>query len=183
MGPYRKQNYADQHVSDEIPPGVICVSSELIGDESSYTISLQEYHYTNQYNILCRMTPSDDETAVKMMFVGHDICFNSESEGHKYNSTTENDFFGLSYMVLRSMIITDEHGGAHEAITAIHEFGHMFGIKDHYDTREPSNSIKSDYCIYGKDKEQITDISNVTICAGCSQTLQENINIYSQASN
>ena len=129
------------------------------------------------------MTPSDDETAVKMMFVGHDICFHSELDGHTYNSDTENDHYGLSYMALRSMIITDECGGVHESITAIHEFGHMFGITDHYLPKHLPKENTDEYCIYGKKKDHITSIKDIVICPGCTTQFMDKLYHYTSTSN
>jgi len=171
----RSTSYADAHENEIDVSDPFCGNSDY-GD-------LKSNHFKNIYNILFHMTTPNQYT-VKMLYVGHNICFvDSSGYGHQFNSSSEVPIRGLSLDLIRSMVITDTRDEECETITAIHEFGHMFGVKDHYDKRESITSNKKDYCIYGYDKELITLVDEIVICPGCDTQLRENLYDYTPDSN
>lgn len=123
-------------------------------------------------------TPS--QNTVKMFFVGHNVCFvDYNGYGHQFNASSPVAMRGLSLDLIRSMVIADDRGDDCELITAIHEFGHMFGVTDHYLDSHPPKENTEPQCIYGNNKDQITDIKDIDICPACDAQITENIRAYS----
>lgn len=70
----------------------------------------------------------------------------------------------------------------------IHKFGHLYGVKDHYDIGDvPStdeikitsdNDGYSKYCIYGENKDEASVYNTVTICNGCKSVIMANKDKY-----
>ena len=155
--------------------------------ENSYAylsggIELKTYHHTNILNIFYRISSPNLSTGVKMAYIGHNTCSNSDS-GHKTNP-----YLGLAYSPLGIMTITNFISIASEAETMVHEFGHMYDAPDHYggegcpsttDMREETGDSRfSQFCIYGERKEAASVINDLTICEGCAAVIESNINRY-----
>lgn len=167
----------------------ICVNSYLVENhnededpedpEDDYVPVLQEHHHTNIYNNLYRITPATNRSTVKMLYIGHDICRYISGTGHKHNSSGDYMLFGLACPLRRITTITDIRSSEQEIITAIHEFGHMFMVDDHYTSSVDPNSGLNDYCIYGYRKEEIQRVQDIVICDGCRNKILENINRFS----
>ena len=68
----------------------------------------------------------------------------------------------------------------------MHEFGHLFGVLDHYGGEAPStedmlNQGKLGYrekCIYGEKKDIPEVYENLLICDGCRAIIEANIHWY-----
>ena len=174
VNPASYSSYAD--IEGPNDPIVTCLDSYLPAGGDPV---LQEHHYTNIYNNILRITPATNESTVKMLYMGHDICFNIPFYGHKHNSSGDYSLFGLAYAPRRVMTITDIRSSEQEIITAIHEFGHMFMAEDHYDEEVGDSTDFSDYCIYGFHKEQIQRVQDIVICDGCRSLILQNINRFS----
>ena len=116
-----------------------------------------------------------------MYFIGHDTCRVNNGEhntggilglGWKYNGVTS--------------ITNFKENDMNVAKTVIHEFGHLYGIIDHYGgstkTTEEMNELYgnyfSTYCIYGENRNKDETLQDLTICQGCLMTLLENKHIY-----
>ena len=129
-------------------------------------------------------------TSVEMTFIGHLIC-----EHNAYYGWHENDQCkGLACPAGNTMTVHNFEGEASEKITAIHEFGHMFGIEDHYGTNDnpqDNTKMKSTYamrqidreyssaCIYGEEKNLDSTINGILICRGCQNRIEDNLYKYS----
>ena len=69
---------------------------------------------------------------------------------------------------------------ARELASAVHEFGHLIGAKDHYGNGKPSTENVNDaigenlfnrYCIYGEEHGNQNVLNNIQICEGCRMVL------------
>lgn len=80
-----------------------------------------------------------------------------------------------------------------ETVTAIHEMGHMFGIKDHYakdenddknlTTQQAINKFNdpsyNELCLYGEGGYGANSLGSVVICQGCRNRVEEWRNAHS----
>jgi len=121
-------------------------------------------------------------SSVKMTFVGHETC---EILGGFH---LQNKVYGLAYPARDVITVHNLEGEDDEEITAIHEFGHMFGIKDHYNDGcwsteqiiiQMNDGQYNRDCIYGEDRNDPNVIDEVIICQGCINRINENKNKYS----
>ncbi|MBQ3252874.1 MAG: DNRLRE domain-containing protein [Oscillospiraceae bacterium] len=168
--PSRKQSYADAHVNEYDVEDSFC--------ENSSEIEIKDNHFKNAYNILYRIS-TPNTSSLTMMYVGHNVCFVDADYGHQFNASSMVPLRGLASNSKRIMVITDTRGGIQETLTAIHEFGHMFGITDHYRSDHPPKANTSRYCIYGDRKDEINSVSSGIICPGCVAQMMANIDDYS----
>lgn len=143
---------------------------------------LQSYHHTNIYNILCRVPRPDISEYVTMAFIGHNNCI--VNGGSHYS----NPYYGLCYATLGLMGIMNFESEAQETKTLIHEFGHLYGVKDHYGgstqttteiIQSTGNTGYSRNCIYGENKDQEEVYTNLVICDGCASLIIANKNKFS----
>lgn len=151
-----------------------CHDSGWLDDGGSV---VYELHHTNLYNILFNISQPTDSYSVKMVFIGHDTCYDSYQLGCYRNSQMEG-VTGLCYEHLGTMVVANPTGGEKETVSAIHEFGHAFGVKDHYEPVS-GNSSFSDNCLYGRNHELIETVAGISICQGCQDIIRANINRYS----
>ena len=183
--PASYSSYAD--IKGPNDPDEDCINSDLVENENDdednpdddYVVVAQEHHYTNIYNNLYRITPASNRSTVKMLYIGHDICFNDPRFWHIHNSSGTNAILGLSCVYRRVMTITDIRSSEQEIITAIHELGHMFMAPDHDNRQADPSQGEDNYCIYGLYKEQIQRVQDIVICDGCRNKILENINRFS----
>lgn len=159
-----------------------CTHAGDISCANSTLSELQDYHHNNIQNIGFRIPVPTNTTSVEMTFIGHLIC-----EHNVYYGLHENDpYKGYAYITRNVMTVHDFESETSEKITTIHEFGHMFGVIDHYGdqcaTTEDMQAINEDYdskCIYGEDRFTSTVMNNITICEGCKALITGNKNKYS----
>ena len=139
--------------------------------------SLQPYHHKNIYNILLRVPFPDTSQNLKIFYMGHDNCYVDNLED------VPNPLFGIAYSNFGIAMIMNFGGQSQETKTMVHEFGHLFGAKDHYGNNTPTTEqmndsadggLYNDYCIYGKYKDLAFVCNELTICEGCRITITEN---------
>lgn len=170
---YCSSNYSQKcnHADDDS-----CYDSVLYTDGNKI---LQSYHHNNIFNIMLRIPFPDTSSSVKVAYLGHDYCTASNHSSHPY--------YGLTYQSIGLAGIMNFGSVESETKTLIHEFGHFYGVEDHYGVSAPStqeminttgNSGYSRYCIYGEEKESASVLSDFTICDGCKSKIEDNINLY-----
>ena len=66
----------------------------------------------------------------------------------------------------------------------VHEFGHFYYAKDHYSNDiinvKTAPDLGEDYddCIYGKNKNDLAIMNNLTLCNGCKEQIRANLYRY-----
>ncbi|MBQ8408134.1 MAG: RICIN domain-containing protein [Clostridia bacterium] len=190
-------SYADSHcltpyyeVCPHISDDAQCRDSVC---RSLNNIILYEYHHKNIYNILARIPYSDTTHSVKIAYIGHEVCTQKneiydENENLVSATHTANPFYGLCNRVIGVAVILNRASEASETKTVVHEFGHYFGVIDHYGqgglTTEAikaetgDNGYSSD-CIYGEHKDYTTVMNNLIICDGCKNIIKKNASWFS----
>lgn len=130
------------------------------GECENPTISSEpkQYHHTNLYNNLYRISPPTDTSTVKVAFLGHEGCECVEE--------TCKSLSGLADKNRRVAVVSKFDSVDLEAIYFIHEFGHLFGIKDHYTDFNPSYPFEI-HCLYGPAFTHMLQIEDIVICQGC----------------
>ena len=143
------------------------------------TTKLETYHHTNIYNIVLRIPFPNLSDSVKVAYIGHDYCTEDNHSDKPYN--------GFAYESIGLAAIMNFSSEKSETKTFIHEFGHLYGIDDHYVgsakstnqmISETGNAGFSKNCIYGENKEDAVVLNNYTICDGCKSVIEKNINRY-----
>jgi len=173
------------HATDEQ-----CYNSVLY---ASGNVGLQSLHHNNIYNIMLRIPFPNTETSVKVAYIGHDFCSaNREEEDTDKDGVKnliehkENHVYGLTYKSIGLATITNFGTQSNETKTFIHEFGHFYGIIDHYGgdgkgSDEMANETGrnySEFCIYGEKRNDASVLADYTICDGCKYFLEANGNWY-----
>lgn len=136
-------------------------------------VSAGEYllHHTNIYNILYRVPSPNEQYIVNMLFAGHGICYRRNEEHHNAG------LYGVADPSHRTAVIANHGGAESETITAIHEFGHFYHVKDH--SKEPASYPYSNDCMYGSNWENFNTLDSIVFCEGCRSDLLKNIILYS----
>ena len=145
-----------------------CVNSVFTGTGEP---TLSTFHHKNIHNICLRIPVPTNTSSVKMTFVGHETC---EIIGGFH---FKNDVYGLAYPGRNVMTVHNLMGEDSEKITAIHEFGHMFGALDHSGLSQTNGY--NPYCIYGAYSEYDNVVENILICDACKNIIDTNKNRYS----
>ncbi len=145
------------------------------------------YHHKNIYNIFSNIAVPDTSSTLKVAFVGHDTCCEDKNN---LTSHPSNPINGLANETLGLAMITNFSSSDSEAKTLIHEFGHLYGVIDHYGSTDGSilsteqmnisqNTTKfSKTCIYGENREQDSVLDDFAICEGCSEIILRNMGKY-----
>lgn len=150
-----------------------CRNSVLYTSGSTKLYSL---HHTNIFNIMLRIPFPDLSSTVKVAYIGHEYCTETNHTGHPY--------YGLTYESIGLATIMNFSSETSETKTFIHEFGHFYGVEDHYGGSAKTtaqiiaatgNTGYSQYCIYGERKESTSVLNDFTICDGCKTTLRNNM--------
>ena len=139
-------------------------------------IALQSYHHNNITNILGRISLPDMSKTFKMAYIGHSTCAVVSGE-HALNP-----YAGLSYSELGICSVMKFTSVESETKTMVHEFGHIYGAPDHYGYGTPTTDemiATTGYafnrnCIYGEYKDTESVVTNLTICNGCIEYVQNN---------
>lgn len=168
-------------------PLVICnhASNEQCYNSTSEN-DLYEYHHKNILNILERITRPDTSSSLKIAYIGHNNCSAERDEEGNLEHLT-NPFFGMAFTGQGLACVMNFSGNSQETKTLVHEFGHLFGVEDHYGGDGLSttqingkypNSEYDEYCIYGEKKDKVDVYQNLVICDGCKDRIRENLNRY-----
>jgi hypothetical protein len=162
-------NVECNHASEDL-----CKNSRIY---SNNTVGLESYHHTNIYNIMARIPFPDLTSFVKVAYIGHEICTEDNHTSHPY--------YGLTYPTIGLASVTNFYSETSETKTLLHEFGHFYGVIDHYGgsaksteqmKNETGNNGYNRNCIYGENKESLLVLSEFTICDGCKDRIMTNIN-------
>ncbi len=174
---YPSPTQACDHVSD-----TSCYNSWLSDEEE---IHLEDLHHKNFANIWLRIPLPDLSQTVKASFVGHNCCSVKRDGDGNFISHGSHGANGVAYSNSGTCLITNFGSNQSELKTLIHEFGHFYGVQDHYDNGVPSTDqmnydagedIFSEYCMYGEKLHDGIVLTNLTICEGCQRTIRTNMN-------
>ena len=154
-------------------------------DSNPATGTISETHHKNQTNVLMDIDRPDETTAC-VAFIGHVLCSASSHDTQPAN--------GLAYFPYRVCTIYsfDNHPGfglsdeACEYRTLVHEFGHLFGVIDHYgEGYATTEQMESEYgydfdddCIYGRCRNFEDNTVNITVCPSCQTMIRNNLAHY-----
>lgn len=147
-----------------------CKSSTVNDSTKLYTL-----HHKNIYNIMARFEMPDLDTETLLVFIGHETCATNDA-GHR------GGYLGLTYSGYGIISLTNFGNAASESKTTMHEIGHLYYAKDHYDIGSvPSTAeiiisegdarYNSD-CIYGENKDDPDIAGNYVICGGCRARIE-----------
>ena len=162
-------------------PEHICDHTDNSNCQNSTAGTVKELHHNNLYNIFHHIPRPDVTKTFRIAFTGHTTCA-IINEVHKDNS-----MYGLALRSGGYMIVANFKSAEDELKTFMHEFGHMYAVKDHYggnvSTTDDMNAqvgyeLYSRFCIYGEKKGTPEVLSNLTICDGCRATIENNRNMY-----
>jgi CobQ-like glutamine amidotransferase family enzyme len=141
---------------------------------------------------LYRVPFPDTTSTLRIAYVGHITCDADPVMGHNYNtlnglaeesiglgmvvSPNESDLVGTPNITLEQI----------ETHTLMHEFGHLFGLEDHYGGQYNSSETMGEEtgythnanCSYGENRHNPNLIKNYTLCNGCKAVLIDNRNNY-----
>lgn len=157
---------------------VNCASGQALYPDGGETFSgnnvvFKDFHHTNINNILFRL-PSQ-QNILRLAFIGHSTCYDYPLQGCIYNG-----MYGMSDPVggaaCVAVLAIPSATTQRELQTAIHEFGHLVGARDHYgdyiNTYPPTESETSEYCIYGDNRNSLPGF---LICDACRELMLEEI--------
>ena len=148
------------------------------GYDSAGNFNLEMYHHTNLFNIIWRIPLPNTSSSVKVAYIGHEYCTENTHTTRGYNGLA-NQSWGLAVV---SNIISPQS----ETKTLLHEFGHLYGVEDHYgigckstdDMNGGIDGIYSEDCIYGEHREYAHVLNGFTICEGCRARIESNVGLY-----
>lgn len=162
-----------------------CYNSSYNG---SGNITLKTYHHNNIYNILYNIPYPDPSSSLKMAYTGHDNCIAVRDAQGTFKRHADNPYNGLANRPLGLALVMRFSTVSAQTFTTVHEFGHLYGVIDHYggsgiastnDRIEATgNPGYSRLCMYGEDKINDNVVSNLIICEGCKDIINENRNKY-----
>ena len=171
-------SYADTYCTTD--PTVQCSHNSEPCHNSALRMSgstiLYSLHHTNIYNIMLHIPFPDLSSTVKVAYIGHTLCV---ATNH-----TDHPALGLSYENIGLATIMNFSSEVNETKTFLHEFGHFYGVIDHYGlsgkttdemNAEAGSNIYSEYCIYGERRNETAVLNDFTICDGCKATIKNNM--------
>ena len=154
-----------------------------LDDEGNVEITHYIYHHKNVKNVLYALRLPDVSQTLRMAFSGHNLCIATDKGCKDYA-------LGLAQQEL-GIAVVENAGNNDAAKTAIHEFGHLYGAKDHYggeypttakmneDMTEPNDSVRySESCIYGEGRDELTVGDDNLFCEGCRRDIEANRDQY-----
>lgn len=152
-----------------------CSDTDCKSSTVNDSTKLYNLHHKNIYNIMARFEMPDLDTETLLVFIGHKTCATNDS-GHR------GGYLGLTYFEYGIISLTNFGSAASESKTTMHEIGHLYNAKDHYNIGSvPSTAeiiisegdarYNSD-CIYGENKEDPDIAGNYVICGGCRARIE-----------
>lgn len=149
-----------------------CQSSNL---STAYT-----YHHKNIYNVYYNTVFPDITENLKIVFIGHNCCYN-DNNGTPNDASDDNHITtginGVASQEYGMALISRHDSYEGELATTIHETGHLFGTIDHSSGQTANLNIEriynlyDDNCIYGAKKYTPTVVNNLMICDACKATI------------
>ena len=122
------------------------------------------------------------ESVIILSYLGHDMCYtylNSNLQyEHQYNSEAEEPTTGQALYITSCAAIADHRGTDWEAVTTVHEIGHLFMVEDHYANNVILKPNQNPACIYGSYKDDYSDVESIVICQYCDSTIRSHISKY-----
>lgn len=139
------------------------------------TISMPSIkHHTNGFNVMNQLPNATTNYAVMLLSPNRGCC-----QDYKHII-----FEGVCWQTLKELIVGDfdyvydeysatTHTAPYDyvAYNMVHEIGHLYGVKDHYDK---SYGESVDNCIWGLNKNDPDIYKNLTVCSRCLQILKNN---------
>ena len=191
--PTKFDSYVDTNCSTNPTQACLhCVNSECenSGIYPSGRILLKDLHHTNITNVLLRVQTTDVAESMTVAYLGHVKCSVSTVKNDDDTTTivhSNSGALGLTYVRIGLCGVMNFETIPSETKTMIHEFGHLYGVIDHYGgagksteqmNEECQSDIYSEYCIYGEKRYDETVLSEYTICDGCKMYIVNNTDRY-----
>ena len=169
--------YACENCTTDPEEPCDCVNETLCRDtcwgENGWEYML--YHHTNYTNIMYRIPYRGPNVAFCVGYFAHSTCISKETtDGHTHHLNPYGGLTCNSNVCLSA--VTDWEDYDKETRTLIHEFGHIYGAKDHHGQGAPTTKEMNggnntgpynELCIYGENNENATTEDGVVICDGC----------------
>lgn len=155
----------------------VCTNSTIAHNGQ---ITYATYHHTNFMNIITRVDRSF--SGIKLVFLGQKMC-----ERNGWDECFPIDYVGRVFELYWLAAIMNFESQESEIATMVHEFGHLYGVIDHYGGMHSpysTETISEDYpsdsyssqCIYGEGKGDPTVTRDIIICNGCKNRIIEHRN-------
>jgi hypothetical protein len=176
-------SYADECTSKS---GIysVCNCGDCFDSEPG-DVTLRTHHHTNMNNILLRVPAPDISTSTTIAFIGNRVCSEFvcqlSEDSLVYQMQPAN---GLTVPPVGICTIFNFDSEDDEFVTLVHEFGHLFGVLDHYDDYYGTayyEGIDPSYdsaCIYGEGRIDPGVRDSITICNGCLNLILDNLDRY-----
>lgn len=158
------------------------------GFDNNGSLILKTYHHKNVYNIMHHISHPDLSSSVKLAYTGHSNCITVRDDQGSLIRHGTNPYQGLANRSLGLAMVMHFSSVTNQTATMVHEFGHLYGAKDHHGTSSyPSSDDMNDTygdigfdinCIYGERMNISSIKENLTICDGCKSFIESNRNIY-----
>ena len=141
---------------------------------------LSSTHHTNLSNIICRFPAPISPISVNILYIGHETC--TMDDTHSVHQV-----LGVTYPFQRIIGLNTLGTLEQNALTLLHEVGHIFSAPDHSGMGSKSTdemnaiygqTVFSTTCIYGEDRFTTNVLTNLTICEGCKQHILKNTNTF-----
>ncbi len=142
-----------------------CENSDFVSGEAV----CKDLHHTNLANILFRVPLPDATSDVMIAFTGHTTCVNI-SGNHVIHGAS-----GVAVEAWQVLTVVEFGPPAFTKYTLVHEFGHLYGVDDHYHDR--AINIGTDYddnCIYGLFHNESEVYENLLLCDHCRAIIEAN---------
>ena len=147
-------------------------------------------HHKNIYNIFYDIDLPNRTQTLRMAYTGHSsFCevVKETVDGVVVEKCVPTRKVGLALQSLGIALVKDS-GGDSACRTAIHEFGHLYGAKDHYGGEWPttqemnaqpdSGNLYNMNCIYGENKSALTVGEDNLFCEGCRRDIARYVDQY-----
>lgn len=140
-------------------------------------------HHTNTYVIKndLYVFPHDSRNAAYVYLTPVKLCA-APSTGHHeiYGITdTANKIMTVrdyDYVLQTEITNMGEYDVTFVCKTLVHEIGHLYGVKDHYN--DPDEDKDDANCIWGSNKDKKDVAAGLKICSTCRQTILDNADRY-----
>lgn len=145
---------------------------------NSTSNTLNTYHHTNCTNVLYRLTNTNQQHCIRVVFSGHDMCMiNNLSH---VPSTKAAYIHSVARQDKDIILMFDFYNEVfdHERMIMIKNILEFYGLSDHADK---SGTGYSDNCIFGNNGHLSDIVEMCTLCDHCQELLKTNINRYNHS--
>lgn len=137
--------------------------------------TLNTYHHTNCTNVLYRLTNTNQQHCIRVVFSGHDMCMiNNLSH---VSSTKAAGIHSIAWQDKDIILMFDFYTEVfdHERMIMIKNVLEFYGLSNHAGKSETGYN---DNCIFGNNGHSSDIVEMCTLCDHCQELLRTNINRY-----